>query len=79
MERIVTFYKKVKKPLCIAFVDGKIYFALKDSKPFTTSGLNQSVLSFKHMKNYFEFLDLMLEIVDDFKLDQYILGKCYDI
>ena len=75
MERIVNFYKKNKNNLYIGFVGGKIYLALEYTKPFSSPSLMRSVSSFSEIKSYFEFLDMIFDIIEEFKLDQKLWGK----
>ncbi len=75
MERILKFYQKNKNNLSIGFVGGKMYLALEYTKPFSSPSLMRSVLNFSEIKSYFEFLDMVFDIIEEFKLDQKLWSK----
>lgn len=75
MERIVSFYKKERKNLFIGFVDGKMYLAMEIAQALFEPKLTQSVLTFAHIKSYFERLEMVFGIVEAFKLNQTLWSK----
>jgi len=75
MQRLVTFYEKHRKNLFLGFVDGKMYLALEYNKTLFTPKLTRSLLTFTHIKEYFELLEMVFGIVDVFKLDQKLWSK----
>ncbi len=75
MERIVSFYEKERKNLFIGFVDGKMYLAMEVSQTLFEPNLTQSVLTFTHIKSYFERLEMVFGIVEAFKLNQTLWSK----
>jgi len=75
MERIVSFYEKERKNLFIGFVDGKMYLAMEHTQTLFEPKLTQSVLTFAHIKSYFERLEMVFGIVEAFKLNQTLWSK----
>lgn len=75
MERIVTFYEKYRKNLFLGFVDGKMYLALSYTKALFEPRLTRSLLDFTHIKEYFELLEMVFGIVEEFKLNQKLWSK----
>ena len=75
MERIVAFYEKHRKNLYLGFVDGKMYLALSYTKALFEPTLTRSLLTFAHIKEYFELLEMIFSIVEEFKLNQKLWSK----
>lgn len=75
MERIVAFYEKHRKNLFLGFVDGKMYLALSYTKALFEPRLTRSLLDFAHIKEYFELLEMVFGIVEEFKLNQKLWSK----
>lgn len=75
MEMIVQFRKKVGKPLYFSFVDSKLYMAIHYTKPLFEPILLRSLLEFSSIKDYFELLNMILGIVNEFKLNEKLWSK----
>jgi len=75
MQRMVTFYEKHHKNLFVGLVGGKMYLALEYNKTLFAPKLTRSLLTFSHIKEYFELLEMVFGIVDVFKLDQKLWSK----
>ncbi len=75
MERILDFAKKRDKNLCLGFVDGKMYLALSYTKALFEPSITRSLLAFEHIKEYFELLEMVFGIIDEFKLNQKLWSK----
>ncbi|WP_375477692.1 DUF3137 domain-containing protein [uncultured Nostoc sp.] len=74
MDKIVNFRKKTNRNIYISFVDDMIYIAIEEAveNNIFDPNLYKSVLSFAPLREYFETLNLMLEIVEDLNLDKRI-------
>lgn len=75
MERIVAFHQKIDKPLYLSFVDSKLFLALHYTKPLFEPILTRSLLEFKSIKDYFELLMMITNIVTEFKLNEKLWSK----
>lgn len=75
MERIVGFYEKHRQNLFLGFVGGKMYLALTHNQKLFEPSLSRSLLTFDHIKEYFELLEMVFGIVEEFKLDQKLWSK----
>lgn len=75
MEKIVQFHNKVEKALYLSFIDGKLYMAIPYTKPLFEPILNRSLLDFKMIQSYFELLEMILSVVNEFKLNEKLWSK----
>lgn len=67
--------KSIEKNLFLGFVDGKMYLALSYTKALFEPKLTRSLLDFAHIKEYFELLEMVFGIVEEFKLNQKLWSK----
>ena len=72
MEKLVQFRKKANKNIYVSFVDDTIYIAIEYPEGIFEPNLFKSMLKFAPLREYFEATQLMLGIVEDFKLDRQI-------
>jgi Protein of unknown function (DUF3137) len=72
MSRLVEFRKKAKQEIYMSFIDGKIYLAIKCDRDLFEAKITESMLSFNPIKEDFEYLQLMLGLVEDLNLNQQI-------
>lgn len=75
MERILDFAKKRDKNLFLGFVNGKMYLALSYTKALFEPSITRSLLTFEYIKEYFELLEMVFGIIDEFKLNQKLWSK----
>ena len=64
MHRLLTLRRRLKKPLYLSFVDGKLYLAIHVKKNLFESKLSKSVLNFELIQECFEYIQLGKEIVE---------------
>ena len=64
MHRLLTLRHRLKKPLYLSFVDGKLYLAIHVKKNLFESKLSKSVLNFELIQECFEYIQLGKEIVE---------------
>ncbi|MEH2378003.1 MAG: DUF3137 domain-containing protein [Nostoc sp.] len=74
MNKIVNFRKRTNRNIYISFVDDMIYMAIEEAveNNIFEPNLFKSMLKFAPLREYFETLNLMLGIVEDFNLDRRI-------
>ena len=75
MERIVRLKKKVDKALHVSFYGSKIYLAISFKKEMFEPKIFKSLLEFREIREYFEVLDMLVGIVNEFKLNRKIWSK----
>lgn len=75
MNRIVDFKKKTGRNIHFSFVDSKFYLAIPCPKALFEPKLYKTLLDFNPIKEYFEDLQLAMEIVDDLNLNTRIWTK----
>ena len=75
MRSLIDFYYKVKKPIKISFNQGNIYIAIAYDYDIFEPRLFKSMLSFAPLKEYFETLQFMLNIVQELNLNRQIWGQ----
>ncbi len=72
MNRLIDFHHKAKRKIYISFIEGYIYVAIKYNRNLFEAKLWQSMLSFAPLREYYENLQLAINIVEDFKLNRRI-------
>ncbi|MCC5636528.1 DUF3137 domain-containing protein [Nostoc sp. CHAB 5844] len=75
MTKLVQFRKKARKNIYVSFVKNMIYIAIEYPDDIFEPKLFKTILSFAPMREYFENIHLMLDIVEDLNLNRYIWGK----
>ncbi|MBE9206579.1 DUF3137 domain-containing protein [Nostoc sp. LEGE 06077] len=75
MTKLVQFRKKARKNIYVSFVENMIYIAIEYADDIFEPKLFHKMLSFAPMREYFENLHLMLDVVDDLNLNRHIWGK----
>jgi tetratricopeptide (TPR) repeat protein len=75
MAKLVKFRKKAKKNFYVSFVENMIYIAIDYPDDIFEPKLFTTMLSFNPMREYFESIQLMLDIVEDLNLNRDIWGK----
>lgn len=75
MERITMLKKKSQKALHVSFVGSKIFVAIAYQKEMFEPKIFKSLLDFKEMREYFEVLEMVVGIVNEFKLNRRIWSK----
>jgi hypothetical protein len=75
MERIVKLRRKANRKIQISFVDSLIYIAIAYEEDLFEPQLFKSMLDLRPMQEYFETLQLMLNIVEDLNLNHRIWTK----
>lgn len=74
MERIMDFQKKSGK-IYLSFLHSKVYIAISLSKNLFEPPLLRSMLNYKLVEDYFKYLILMVNIVEDLDLNTRIWSK----
>jgi Protein of unknown function (DUF3137) len=72
MARLVDFRKKVGHELYISLLSDRIYILIPLRRDFLEPKLNEKMLTFKPIQEYYEDLRLMIDLVDDLKLNRRI-------
>ncbi|AFY45275.1 DUF3137 domain-containing protein [Nostoc sp. PCC 7107] len=75
MTKLVKFRKKARKNIYVSFLQNMIYIAIDYADDIFEPKLFQKMLSFAPMREYFENIYLMLDIVEDLNLNRHIWGK----
>ncbi|MBD2448716.1 DUF3137 domain-containing protein [Nostoc sp. FACHB-152] len=75
MAKLVKFRKKAKKNFYVSFVENMIYIAIDYPDEIFEPKLFTTMLSFAPMREYFESIQLMLDIVEDLNLNKHIWKK----
>ncbi|BAY16004.1 putative Galanin [Anabaenopsis circularis NIES-21] len=75
MAKLVQFRKKARKNIYVSFVKNMIYIAVEYADDIFEPKLFKKMLSFAPMREYFENIHLMLDIVEDLNLNRHIWGK----
>ncbi|WP_242049201.1 DUF3137 domain-containing protein [Aulosira sp. FACHB-615] len=75
MTKLVQFRKRAKKNIYVSFVQNMIYIAIEYADDIFEPKLFKKMLSFAPMREYFETINLMLDIVEDLNLNRHIWGK----
>ncbi len=75
MEKILDFRKKHRQSISISFISSKMYVAIPVFKDLFEPNYAKSVFDKAVMTEYFEYLRLVLGIVEDFNLNTRIWGK----
>jgi len=75
MKRIMDFQKKTGKRIYMSFVGSKIFVAIPYSKDLFEPRVFRTILDFKPVQDYFEDLQLAVNIVADLNLNRRIWSK----
>ena len=75
MEKLLTFQKRSKHPLCISFVGGSIYIAIKSNEDQFEPSIFHSLLKYKIAMEYVNTLHLATGVVQELKLNQKLWSK----
>ena len=75
MKRIVEFRKKTDKRIHLSFVGSQAFLAIPYRRPLFEPRVFSRITGFKHVKEYFEDLQLALGIVEDLNLNTRIWTK----
>lgn len=75
MAKLVQFRKKARKNIYVSFVQSMIYIAIEYPEDIFEPKLFKTILSFAPMREYFENIHLMLDIVEDLNLNRHIWGR----
>ncbi|MEL7242843.1 MAG: DUF3137 domain-containing protein [Cyanobacteria bacterium J06573_2] len=66
IEKIVRFHKNVNRSISISFVDETIYVAIEYLEGIFEPSLFRSIVRFSPLHKYFEAIQFMLEIIEEF-------------
>jgi hypothetical protein len=72
MEKLANFKKKVRTNVYISFVEDMIYIAVEYPNGLFEPNLYKSMLKFAPLREYFEAIQFMLELVEELNLDRQI-------
>lgn len=75
MEDILALKQKVNKGLRLSFRNSNVYIAITSYLNMFEPRLFKSIVDFKHLQKYFEFLILVLSVVEDLGLNTRIWTK----
>jgi len=75
MQKLLSYKKKIKHPLSISFIGGKIYMAIEYNDDMFEPAVFRSLLEYKIAMNYIETLHLAVGIVEELKLNQKLWSK----
>jgi len=75
MQKIVEFKKGSKHPICLSFVGGNIYIAIKSNKDSFEPSVFRSLLKYKIAMQYINTLHLSIGIIEELKLNQKLWSK----
>ncbi|MEE8553635.1 MAG: DUF3137 domain-containing protein [Desulfobacterales bacterium] len=75
MERIVEFKKKTGRKIYLSFVGSMVFVAVSYTKKLFEPRLFRTLLDFGPIREYFEYLQLAIGIVDDLNLNTRIWSK----
>jgi hypothetical protein len=75
MERIVDFKKKTGKDISLSFIGSKLFVAIPYNKPLFEPNIFKTLLNFDSIREYFDDLQLAVEIVEDMNLNTRIWSK----
>ena len=70
--KLVKFYKKTNRNIYVSFIYDTIYIAIEYPDGIFEPNLFQSMVKITPLLKYFEAIHLMLEIVENLKLDRKI-------
>ncbi|OAD22391.1 Galanin, partial [Candidatus Thiomargarita nelsonii] len=62
--RLLTFHRRIEKPVYLSFIDDKLYLAISVNKDLFEPTMAQSVLNFELIKASFEYMRISTEIVE---------------
>jgi len=65
LSRLLLFHNRLKKPVYLSFIDGKLYMAITVHKDLFEPPVFSTVLNFQLVQEFFEYLQLGREIVED--------------
>lgn len=75
MRRITDFRNKLKKEVYISFVNSKVFVAIPKNKNLFEPRIFRTLLDFSQVQEYFEDLQLAIDIVEDLNLNTRIWSK----
>lgn len=75
MEKILKFRKEHGKPLYISFIDSKMYVAVTVQKDLFEPTFARTLFDKNVLGEYFDYLNLVIGIVEQFNLNTRIWGK----
>ena len=67
IEKLVRFRQEANRNISLSFVENMIYIAVEYPEGIFEPNLFKSMLKFEPLRNYFEAINLMLEIVEELK------------
>jgi hypothetical protein len=75
MERIVRFKTRTRKDISLSFVGSKVFVAITHTEDMFEPRLFRTLLDFEAIREYFEDLNIGVEIVEDLNLNTRIWSK----
>lgn len=71
IEKLIGFRKKANRNIYVSFVDDTIYIAIEYPEGIFEPNLFKSMLRFSPLREYYQAIDLILEIVEDLKKNNF--------
>jgi len=75
MQKLLSYKKRVKHPLYISFIGGKIYMAIEYNNDMFEPAIFRSLLEYKIAMDYIQTLHLAIGVVEELKLNQKLWSK----
>ncbi|MBI9082379.1 MAG: DUF3137 domain-containing protein [Desulfobacterales bacterium] len=75
MERITRFRKESQKAIALSFVDSLMFMAVPYQRNLFEPRLFRSILNFKPMCEYFDNINLVIDVIEAMNLKRRIWGK----
>ena len=75
MERILSFKKETKKKIQLSFVSSRLYVAIPYAKDLFEPKLFGDIVDFKHIQEYYNDLNLVINLVETLNLNTRIWTK----
>jgi hypothetical protein len=75
MERIVEFKTRTRKDISLSFVGSKVFVAVPHAEDMFEPRLFRTLLDFEAIRQYFEDLNVGVEVVEDLNLNTRIWSK----
>jgi hypothetical protein len=79
MRRVVDFKKKFNKVMYFSFVESKIYVAIPYNRNLFEPRVDESILNFSTIQEYFDDIALVVGLVEDLNLNTRIWGTNGDV
>ncbi len=74
MRRIIDFKKKYNKIIYLSFVESKIYVGISYNRNLFEPRVDESILNFSIIQEYFDDIALVVGLVEDLNLNTRIWG-----